>query len=190
MDREGTNPFTGKIGIRQTEEEIKVEILFEAWQEQNILSALMAAHPYEEVAYDVVTLNNFNRQVGSGLIGELPTPVSEQEFLGTLKEKFNLSIIRHTRLLDKKVRKIALCGGAGSFLINAAISAGADFYITSDIKYHEFFDANNKLVVADIGHYESEQFTGELLFDILRQKFPTFAVLKSGVKTNPVHYFL
>ncbi len=187
---EGSNPFTGKRGIRHTEDEIKMEMIFPAWQEQNILKAMKAAHPYEEVAYDIVALDNQNQQVGSGLVGELPEPLGETDLLSLLKEKFNLSVIRHTPLLDKPVKKIALCGGAGSFLIGAAVATGADFYITGDIKYHEFFDANDRLVVADIGHYESEQFTIDLLFDILSQKFPTFAVQKTGVKTNPVHYFL
>ncbi|MEP7255542.1 MAG: Nif3-like dinuclear metal center hexameric protein [Ferruginibacter sp.] len=187
---EGTNPFTGKIGERHTEEEMKLEMIFPAWLENKILIAMMAAHPYEEVAYDIVSLENQNQQVGSGLVGDLAEPVKETEFLNLLKEKFNLSVIRHTPLKGKPVKKVALCGGAGSFLIGAAIAAGADFYISADIKYHEFFDANGRLVVADIGHYESEQFTIDLLFDILRQKFPTFAVLKTGVKTNPVHYFL
>ena len=187
---EDANPFTGKRGIRHTEEEIKMEMIFPAWQEQNILKALKAAHPYEEVAYDIIALDNQNPQVGSGLVGELPELLSETDFLGLLKEKFNLSVIRHTALFKRKVKKIAVCGGAGSFLIGAAVVAGADFYITGDIKYHEFFDANERLVIADIGHYESEQFTIDLLFDILSQKFPTFAVLKTGVKTNPVHYFL
>jgi putative NIF3 family GTP cyclohydrolase 1 type 2 len=124
------------------------------------------------------------------LVGELPQPLSETGFLQLLKDKFKLSLIRHTSLLNKPVTKIALCGGTGSFLIGAAAASGAGFYITGDIKYHEFFDANNRLVIADIGHFESEQFTIDLLFDILSQKFPTFAVLKTGVKTNPVHYFL
>ena len=187
---EGTNPFTGKIGERHAEEEMKLEMIFPAWLENKILIAMIAAHPYEEVAYDIVALENQNQQVGSGLVGELTEPVKEPEFLNLLKEKFNLSVIRHTPLRGKPVKKVALCGGAGSFLIGAAIAAGADFYISADIKYHEFFDANGRLVIADIGHYESEQFTIDLLFDILRQKFPTFAVLKTGVKTNPVHYFL
>lgn len=187
---EGTNPFTGKRGIRHTEEEIKMEMIFPAWQEQAILKAMIAAHPYEEVAYDLVALDNKNQQVGSGLVGDLPKPISEKALLELLKEKFNLSVIRHTILLEKQVTKIALCGGAGSFLIGAAAASGAGFYITGDIKYHDFFDANNGLVVADIGHFESEQYTIDLLFDILSQKFPTFAVLKTGVKTNPVHYFL
>jgi dinuclear metal center YbgI/SA1388 family protein len=186
----GTNPFTGKQGIRHTEDEIKMEMIFPAWQEPAILKALIDVHPYEEVAYDIITLDNRNQQVGSGLVGELPQPLSETDFLQLLKDKFKLSLIRHTPLLNKSVTKIALCGGAGSFLIGAAAASGAGFYITGDIKYHEFFDANNRLVIADIGHFESEQFTIDLLFDILSQKFPTFAVLKTGVKTNPVHYFL
>ncbi len=187
---EGTNPFTGKIGQRHTEEEIKMEMIFPAWQQQSILKALFAAHPYEEVAYDVIALDNQNQQIGSGLLGELPEALSETVLLELLKRKFNLSVIRHTPLLGKPVKKIALCGGAGSFLTGAALAAAADFYITGDVKYHEFFDANNRLVIADIGHYESEQYTTDLLFDILSQKFPTFAIQKTGVKTNPVHYFL
>ena len=187
---EGTNPFTGKRGIRHTEDEIKMEMIFPAWQQQAILKAMFDAHPYEEVAYDIIALDNHNQQVGSGLLGELHQPLNETAFLELLKEKFNLSVIRHTVLLNKPVKKIVLCGGAGSFLISAAAASGANFYITGDIKYHEFFDANSRLVVADIGHFESEQFTIDLLFDILSQKFPTFAVLKTGVKTNPVHYFL
>jgi hypothetical protein len=186
---EGTNPYTGKIGERHIEEEIKMEMIFPAWQEQAILKAMFSAHPYEEVAYDMIALDNQNQQIGSGLIGDLPKPLTETAFLGLLKTKFNLSVIRHTPLLNKLVKKIALCGGAGSFLIGTAAASGADFYITGDIKYHEFFDANNRLVLADIGHFESEQFTIDLLFDILSQKFPTFAIQKTGVKTNPVHYF-
>ncbi|HQW91956.1 MAG TPA: Nif3-like dinuclear metal center hexameric protein [Ferruginibacter sp.] len=187
---EGSNPFTGKKGIRHTEDEIKMEMIYPAWLEQSIIKAMTDAHPYEEVAYDIIALDNQNQLVGSGLVGELPEPLTETGLLAMLKTTFELSVIRHTPLLGKPVKKIALCGGAGSFLIEAAAATGADFYITGDIKYHEFFDANSRLVVADIGHYESEQFTIDLLFDILSQKFPTFAVLKTGVKTNPVHYFL
>ena len=187
---EGTKPFTGKIGERHTEEEMKLEMIFPAWLENNIISDMIAAHPYEEVVYDIVVLENQNQQVGSGLMGELPKPISEPELLGLLKEKFGLSVIKHTVLSGKPVKKIALCGGTGSFLIGAAIAAGAGFYISSDIKYHEFFDANGRLVIADIGHYESEQFTIGLLHEVLTKKFPNFAVLKTGVKTNPVLYFL
>jgi putative NIF3 family GTP cyclohydrolase 1 type 2 len=124
------------------------------------------------------------------LLGELPEELEETGFLHMLKTSFELSVIRHTPLLGKKIKKVAICGGSGSFLIGKAAASGADIYISADIKYHEFFDANNQLVVADIGHWESEQFTTELLLEILQAKFPTFAVLKSGVKTNPVNYFL
>ncbi len=185
----GTHPFSGTVGVRQTEEEIKMEMIFPAWQQKQILAAMILAHPYEEVAYDIVALENQNQSVGSGMLGDLPENITETSFLELLKEKFKLSIIRHTPLLGKMVRRVAICGGAGSFLTNAAVAAGADFYVTGDVKYHEFFDANSRLVLADIGHYESEQFTTDLLFDLLSQKFPTFAIQKTGVNTNPVHYF-
>jgi putative NIF3 family GTP cyclohydrolase 1 type 2 len=116
--------------------------------------------------------------------------MEEADFLAMIKKQFHLQVIRHTNLTGRKVKKVALCGGAGSFLIKYALSAGADFYITSDVKYHEFFDAENRLVIADVGHWESEQFTIDLLHDVLHAKFPTFAILKSEVKTNPVSYFM
>jgi dinuclear metal center YbgI/SA1388 family protein len=187
---EGTNPFVGEINSRHQEKEVKIESIFPAYLQQKIVAAMIKAHPYEEVAYDVVALANEYQQVGSGLIGELPEPVIETQFLAQIKAAFGLSVIRHTPLLGKKVKKVALCGGAGSFLTGKAIASGAHFYITGDVKYHEFFDANNRLVIADIGHWESEQFTIDLLFDILKTKFPTFAVLKTEVKTNPVHYYM
>ncbi|MBC7934069.1 MAG: Nif3-like dinuclear metal center hexameric protein [Rhizobacter sp.] len=186
---EGTNPFAGSPGKRHTENEVKIELIFPSWLESNIYTALVKTHPYEEVAYDISTLDNMHQQVGSGMVGELEIALREDEFLHVLKNTFQLSIIRHTAFTGKMVTKVALCGGAGSFLIPAALASGADFYITGDVKYHEFFDANAKLVIADIGHYESEQFTTDLLYDILREKFPTFAVQKTGVKTNPVNYF-
>lgn len=186
---QGTHPFSGTVGVRQTEEEIKMEMIFPAWQQRQILAAMIQAHPYEEVAYDIVALENQNQSVGSGMLGDLPENITETGFLELLKERFKLSVIRHTPLLGKMVRRVAICGGAGSFLTNAAVAAGADFYVTGDVKYHEFFDANSRLVLADIGHYESEQFTTDLLFDLLSQKFPTFAIQKTGVNTNPVHYF-
>ncbi len=186
----GANPFVGEVGKRHEEREMKLEIIFPNYLQQKVVAALKGAHPYEEVAYDVVALKNDFDTVGSGLIGNLPEPVDELDFLQTIKEVFGLQVIKHTALLGKPVKKVAVCGGSGSFLIGNAKVAGADFYITSDIKYHEFFDAENKLVIADIGHWESEQFTPDLLIDVLRSKFPTFAVLKSEVVTNPVGYFL
>jgi len=186
---EGTDPFVGKIGERHTEAEIKIEVIFPAWLEKPVLFAMLAAHPYEEVAYDIIALDNRNATIGSGLIGELPEAMDETTILQNIKEKFNLSVIKHTAFTGKPVKKIALCGGAGSFLIGAAVGAGANLYISSDIKYHEFFDANGKLMIADIGHYESEQFTIDLLFEVLREKFLNFAVLKTSLNTNPVQYF-
>lgn len=186
---EGTNPHTGELGKRETTDEEKIEVIFPVYLKEKLVSAMTDAHPYEEVAYDLIALSNFYQEVGSGLIGELPEEMHETAFLQLVKKQFNLQVIRHTPLLEREVKKVALCGGAGSFLIKNALGAGADFYITSDIKYHEFFDAENRMVIADIGHWESEQFTVELLHDVLHSKFSNFAVRKSEVKTNPVNYF-
>lgn len=186
---EGADPYVGEIGKQHREEETKIEIVYPFYLETQVVKALVENHPYEEVAYDIFTMDNVHYGIGSGIIGELDQPLLEMELLKHLKNNFGLKIIRHTRLLDKPVKKIAVCGGAGSFLINAAKKAGADAYITSDIKYHEFFDAEDQLVVMDIGHYESEQFTIDLIYDLLVRKFPTFALLKTSVNTNPVRYF-
>ncbi len=186
---EGTNPFVGKPGERHFENEEKVEVIFPVWLQSQVQKAMKNAHPYEEVAYDIYSLDNSYQQTGSGILGELTAEMDEKAFLGLLKNNFNLSLIRHTAFIGKPVKKVAVCGGAGSFLTGAAIASGADVYVTGDVKYHEFFDADGRFLLADIGHYESEQFTTDLLFDILRQNFPNFAVLKTGIKTNPVNYF-
>jgi len=185
-----TDPYVGKPGELHRENEIKIEVIFPAWLESRLIKNLLAAHPYEEVAYDIIRLDNRFSSIGSGVIGDLKETTDETSFLNSVKEKFKLNVIRHTGLLSKPVSKVAVCGGAGSFLISSALAAGADCFITSDIKYHEFFDANDKMIIADIGHYESEQFTINLLQEFLEQKFPTFAVLKTEVNTNPVRYFL
>ncbi|MCS3800037.1 Nif3-like dinuclear metal center hexameric protein [Niastella sp. OAS944] len=186
----GTNPFVGQPGERHYEKELKLEVIFPAFVQSTLIRALRTAHPYEEVAYDIVNLANTHPGIGSGLVGELPNAMPETAFLKQLKQAFGLSVIRHTPLPGKTVKKVALCGGAGSFLVSKALAAGADIYITGDMKYHEFFDANGRLIIADIGHFESEQFTIDLLAGILQEKFPTFAVLKTALKTNPVHYFV
>ncbi len=186
---EGTNPFVGQIGKRHEEEEVKLEVIFPAWLEKKVVWAMIKAHPYEEVAYDIVALDNPFSSVGSGMIGELKEPMPATDFLQQVKNQFHLSIIRHTPLPGKPISKVAVCGGAGSFLTKTAMAAGVDIYITGDVKYHEFFDAENGMILADIGHWESEQFTIELLADWLSGKFLNFAVLKTGVKTNPVVYF-
>jgi dinuclear metal center YbgI/SA1388 family protein len=185
-----TQPFVGQPGEMHYEKEVKIEVVFPAYRQASVIRSLLAAHPYEEVAYDIVELANPHPGIGSGLLGELPQPMPGNLFLAQLKEAFDLSLIRHTDLLKGPVKKVALCGGAGSFLVSKALAAGADFYVTADMKYHEFFDANGRMVIADIGHFESEQFTIDLLATLLREKFTTFAVLKTTVKTNPVHYFV
>ena len=186
---EGTDPFVGEIGKRHTEAESRLEVIFPSWLQGSILASMRSSHPYEEIAYDIYSLDNQYNEIGSGLIGDLPVPVSETEMLQTLSKVFRVPVIRHTPLINKKISKVALCGGSGSFLTRAAISAGADMFITADVKYHEFFDAEGRLVLADIGHFESEQFTSDLLIDQLSRNFPNFAVLKTGVQTNPVMYF-
>ena len=185
----GSRPFVGAIGERQNEVEVKIEVIFPGWLQSQVLTGMRTAHPYEEIAYDVVALENGYSSVGAGMIGELPKAATESSVLQKLKDIFKIPVIKHTHLTGKPIKKIAVCGGAGSFLTGAAIASDADMYITGDIKYHEFFDAGQNLLLADIGHYESEQFTTDLLFDLLREKFPNFAVLKTGVNTNPVHYF-
>jgi dinuclear metal center YbgI/SA1388 family protein len=187
---QGTHPYAGEIGTRHAEKELKIEVILPAFLEGRILAAMKAAHPYEEVAFDVVNLSNTNSRVGSGVIGELEEQLKEEAFLTRLKEIFRLKIIRHTVPTGRPVKRVAVCGGAGSFLVSKALAAGADVYVTADMKYHEFFDANGRMMIADIGHYESEQFTINLLQEILEQKFPTFAVLKTTVETNPVRYFV
>ena len=187
---ETAQPFAGERGVRHSEPETRLEMVFPATAQASMLSALFNAHPYEEVAYDIINLANPHPGIGAGMVGELPEPMQESAFLALLRDRFSVPVVRHTAFTGRPVKKVALCGGAGSSLISKALNAGADCYVTADLKYHEFFDANGKMLLADIGHYESEQFTTELLFAILTQKFPTFAVLKTGVKTNPVRYFL
>ncbi len=185
---DGSNPYVGKPGEQHQEKETRIEVIFPAWLEPAIVAAMKAAHPYEEVAFDVVPLANLYQGVGAGIIGEWAEPMEEKAFLEKLKQVFGLQMVRHTALRGKPVKKIALCGGAGSFLVFRALASGADAYVTADMKYHEFFDADGRILIADIGHYESEQFTISLLQEVLEQKFPTFAVLKTAVRTNPVHY--
>lgn len=184
-----SNPVTGVIGERSELVETKLEVLFFRWQENHILETMRKAHPYEEVAHNILTLSNSVAAFGTGLVGELPASMPCEELLGLVNEAFCTSVIRHSALLKKEVKQIAVCGGAGSFLIGNAISEGVDAFITADLKYHDFFEADSKLLLADIGHYESEQFTIELLRDILTENFPNFAILKTGLNTNPVHYF-
>lgn len=183
------NPHTGQLNKQEQVREDRAEVIFPAHQEGRIIEALKSAHPYEEVAYYISRVSNINQEVGSGMVGELDQPMEPIEFLKRLKSSMNLTAIRHTRLLDRKVKKVAVCGGSGSFLLPQAIRSEADFFVTADFKYHEFFDAEGRITIADIGHYESEIFTKELLGEILNKKFLTFAVNFSATDTNPVRYF-
>jgi dinuclear metal center YbgI/SA1388 family protein len=186
---DGANPFVGEKEKRHTEEELKLEVLVSVHLLQKVVQAMIAVHPYEEVAYDLYPLLNTNKYEGAGMIGELDTPLGETDFLQMLKTTFGCKVIRHTPLLNKPVKTVAWCGGSGSFLLPKAISARADVYITGDFKYHEFFDADNQIVIADIGHFESERFTIDLLRELLQKKFATFAPCLTENITNPVNYF-
>ena len=150
---------------------------------------MLQAHPYEEVAYDIYQLENKYQRAGMGMIGELEKEMGAQEFLELLKKTFHAEGIRHTALLGKKIKKVAVSGGAGSFMLRKAISSGADVFVSGDFKYHQFFDADGRIIIADIGHFESEQFTQELFYELLTKKFPKFAVHLSDVNTNPIKYF-
>lgn len=186
---EQTHPYVGIKGQLHTEAEIKIETIFPAHLEAQLLTSLMMAHPYEEVAYDIIPLHNHSPKVGAGYIGNLEEAMPEKDFLALLKKTFGCGSIRHTRLRGEKIKKVALCGGSGSFLLKDAQQNGADIFVTADVKYHQFFDADNQIVIADIGHYESEQFTKELIFNEIQKKFSTFALCLSKNNTNPIHYY-
>ncbi len=182
------NPFVGQIGQRHTETEKKLEVIFPSHLQNQVLQALRKSHPYEEIAYEIITLKNTYPLVGSGMIGSLSFPVDVMEFLHQLKQVLGIPMIKHTAIVKQTIQRIAVCGGAGFFLLQDAIQAGAEVFITSDVKYHDFFDADGKILLADAGHYETEQFTKDLLAHEIQKKFPTFAVLISNTNTNPVNY--
>ncbi len=185
----GADPYVGTIGKRHYENEERIETIYPPHLEKAIVEALVDSHPYEEVAYDLYSLENSHPMIGSGMIGHLEKPMKEKDFLTHLKEAMQLSCIRYTPFLGKKIQKVAVCGGSGSFLLPDAIKAGADVLVTADFKYHQFFDADGKIVIADIGHYESEQFTPQIVYSLLKEKFRTFALRISKTNTNPVNYY-
>ncbi len=183
------DPYVGEKGKRHYEPETRIEVIFESIKESSVMSALRKSHPYEEVAYYLTKLENEYQSVGSGMIGEFEKPVSQPEFLKMLSNAFNLKVIRHTAITNTEIMKVAVCGGSGSFLLKNALSAGVQAFITADFKYHQFFDADGRILIADIGHYESEQFTGEFIANELRKNLPTFALHLTKQHTNPVHYY-
>lgn len=186
---ENSNPVLGEKGITQFENETQISITYGKHLESKILSALFKNHPYEEVAYEITTIENTNQHIGIGMIGELDQPMSEIEFLAYLKTKMKTNTIRHSNLLGKPIKKVAVLGGSGAFAISAAKANGADIFVTADLKYHDFFSAENTLILADIGHYESEQFTKNGLVAHLTKKISNFAIVLSNKNTNPVKYF-
>lgn len=186
---EDTNPYVGRKGELHQEPEARLEVVLPKHRQVSVVNAMFKAHPYEEVAYDLLELQNHSDITGAGVIGTLPNALSVQDFLAHVKDSMSASVIKYTGTENDTIKRVAVCGGSGSFLINRAKSSGADAYITSDIKYHEFFDGENELMICDIGHYESEQFTIELLGNFLSEKIPNFAVIFTETDTNPVNYF-
>lgn len=185
---EETDAFVGEKGQRHYENETRLEVILENGKLHKILTALVDTHPYEEVAYDIISLDNRHNEIGSGMIGDLDSEMTEVDFLRHVKSTMKAGIVRHTNLLNKSVKKVAFCGGSGSFLLNQAKAKGADVFVTADYKYHQFFDADSEILIADIGHFESEQFTIELIADYLTKKITKFAVHLTEVNTNPVNY--
>jgi dinuclear metal center YbgI/SA1388 family protein len=188
LGNDDSNPAIGEIGQLHTESETAISVIFKKHLETQVLKALFTNHPYEEVAYEIVSLNNTDANTGMGMTGELSQPMEEKNCLELVKKTFKTGCIRHSKLRSKPIHKIAVLGGSGSFAINAAKASGADLFITADLKYHDFFTAEDNIVLADIGHYESEQFTKSFLVDYLSKKITSFAIILSKTNTNPVKY--
>ncbi len=185
----GSVPFVGERGERHTEPEVRLEVLYRVTAEKQIVRAVLAAHPYEEVAYDLIPLRNDDRTVGGGLVGNFETAMTEEHFLQHLKAIFGLKVLRHTRLLDKPIQRVAVCGGSGAFLLGKAKALGADAFVTGDLKYHQYFDADGDLLLVDVGHYGSEQYTMHLVQRRLGEVFPTFAVRLTETVTDPIYHY-
>lgn len=186
---EQANPHIGQANQLEEVAEDRIEVVFPKHLQGAIFNALQTAHPYEEVAYYLHTLENKNQEIGSGAIGKLPQPMLEKDFLAYLKEKMQVSVVRHTHFTGQKVETVAVCGGVGSFLLGKAIQQKAQVFVSADFKYHEFFDAEQKIMIADIGHYESEQFTKDLLRELLEKKFTSLKLSLCESNTNPIHYY-
>ncbi len=188
LPNEDSQPSIGEVGTQERVEEVKIEVIFPKNIEKSMLTGMKKVHPYEEVAYQIYILDNVFQDVGAGIIGELENEMDSSDFLEFVKNTMQTDCVRHTDLVKNKIKKVAVCGGSGSFLLNNAKEVGADIFITGDLKYHEFFNAENNIIIADVGHYESEQFTKELIYDLLINNFSKFAVLLSKINTNPINY--
>lgn len=185
---ENTHPFCGSIGELHREEEVRIGTILPSYKKGEVVRALLSAHPYEEPAFDLYPLENEWTQAGAGIVGELETPETELEFLKRIKKIFEVECVKHNRLTGREIQKVALCGGAGAFLIPQAIRSGADIFITGEIKYHDYFGHEDEILLAEIGHYESEQYTKEIFYSIIRDLFPNFALHLSKINTNPIKY--
>lgn len=185
----GTQPYSGSVGSRHHEKEDRLSLVYESALEGEVLSALLNAHPYEEVAYEILALDNEHPVKGMGMVGELPKAMDGHLFLNYLKERMNAEVVRHSPLLDRPIKRVAVLGGSGAFAIGAAKKRKPNILVTADVKYHQFYEAEGQLVIADIGHFETEQFTKNLLVDYLTKKIPNFAIHLSESITNPIKYF-
>lgn len=185
---ESTHPFVGEKGSIHFEKEIRFETILYSHLRNKVVRALLEAHPYEEVAYDLYPIENESTNEGSGCIGELDEPISEEDFLHLLSSRLDARSIRHSKMRWQMVKRVAVCGGAGSFLLDKAIARKADALVTSDIKYHTFFEAESRILLVDCGHYETEKFSTEILYDLILKKFPKFALRFSEINTNPINY--
>lgn len=185
---EGANPYCGEIGEVHKEDETRVEVILPNYNKDKVIGAMLKVHPYQEPAYDIIQLENINACAGSGVVGELSEAMNVEDFLKMLKEVFNVGAIKYSPITDEKIKKVALCGGAGSFLISDAINAKADVFITGEIGYHNFFMAENKILLVEAGHYETEQYTKDIFCDIITKKIPNFAVRYTTVEQNPINY--
>ncbi len=186
--QEGTNPFCGKIGALHNEREVRIETILPSFKKLAVMHALRAAHPYEEPAFDFYSLKNSWTQTGSGIWGELENPETEIDFLKRIKKIFEVGCVKHTKFTGRLIKKVALCGGAGVFLLPNAINCGADVFITGEIRYHDYFGHEDEILMAEIGHYESEQYTKEIFYSLIRDLFPNFATQFSKINTNPIKY--
>ena len=186
--QEGSHPFCGTVGELHHETEVRIETILPEYKKGEVIRALLSKHPYEEPAYDLYPLHNSWAQVGSGIVGELEEPESELEFLKRIKRIFEVGCLKHNKLTGRLIQKVSLCGGAGAFLIPQAVRSGADVFITGEIKYHDYFGRETDILLAEIGHYESEQYTKEIFYSIIRDLFPNFALQFSKVNTNPIKY--
>ncbi|MDO4165277.1 MAG: Nif3-like dinuclear metal center hexameric protein [Bacteroides sp.] len=186
--KENAHPYCGEIGKLHAEKEVRIETVLPAHRKREVVKALLSAHPYEEPVYDLYAIQNEWMQAGSGIIGELETPETESEFLKRIKKTFEVGCVKHNKLTGREIQTVALCGGAGAFLMPLAIRNHADVFITGEIRYHEYFGHESDILLAEIGHYESEQYTKEILYTIIREAFPYFELQISKVNTNPIKY--